>query len=50
MREKVRIRAYVMEFHAEEDMNEDALTIYDVERGVLTGEIVERQKDRGIAE
>ena len=27
-------------------MNDDGLTIYDVERGILTGEILERQKDR----
>jgi len=27
-------------------MDNDALTIYDVENAVLTGEIIERQKDR----
>lgn len=26
-------------------MNEDGLTIYDVERGILSGEILERQRD-----
>ncbi len=26
-------------------MSNDELTIFDVERGILTGEIVERQKD-----
>ncbi len=26
-------------------MSDDELTIFDVERGILTGEIVERQKD-----
>jgi len=31
-------------------MNDDDLTIYDVERGILTGEILERQKDRVTAE
>jgi len=50
MREKVRKRQYVMTLHAEEEMNEDGLTIYDVERGILTGEILERQKDRVTAE
>lgn len=45
MREKIRTRLYVMTLHAEEEMDEDGLTIFDVERGVLTGEIVERQKD-----
>lgn len=50
MREKVRKRQYVMTLHAEEEMNEDGLTIYDIERGILTGEILERQKDRVTAE
>jgi hypothetical protein len=46
MREKIRTRQYVMTLHAEEEMSEEGFTAYDVERGVLTGEIVERQKDR----
>ena len=50
MREKIRTRQYVMTLHAEEEMNEDGLTIYDVERGILTGNIMERQKDRMTAE
>jgi len=37
MREKIRNRQYVMTLHAEEEMNADGLTIYDVERGILTG-------------
>ncbi len=45
MREKVRTRQYVMTLHAEEEMDEDGLTIFDVERGILTGQIIERQKD-----
>jgi hypothetical protein len=31
--------------HAEEEMSDDELSIFDVERGFLTGEIIERQKD-----
>jgi len=46
MRGKIRTRQYVMTLHAEEEMNNDGLTIFDVERGLLTGEIVERQKDK----
>jgi len=46
MRGKIRTRQYVMTLHAEEEMNEDGLTIYDVERGILTGEVQERQRDR----
>lgn len=46
IREKVRLRQYVMTLHAEEEMSDDAFSIYDVESGVLTGEILECQKDR----
>lgn len=45
IREKVRLRQYVMTLHAEEAMSDDELSIFDIERGLLTGEIVERQKD-----
>ena len=50
MREKIRTRQYVMTLHAEEEMNDDGLTIYDVESGILTGEILERQKNKVTAE
>ncbi|MBI5749449.1 MAG: DUF4258 domain-containing protein [Nitrospinae bacterium] len=46
MRDKIRERKYVMTIHGEEEMNNDCLTIYDVECGILTGKIVERQKDK----
>jgi hypothetical protein len=46
MREKVRRRLYVMTTHAEEEMDNDGLTIFDVESVILTGEIIERQRDR----
>lgn len=39
-----------MTLHAEEEMSEDGLTIFDVESGILTGEILERQKDRVTSE
>jgi hypothetical protein len=48
--EKVRKREYVMTYHAREEMNNDDLSIYDVEHGILTGEILERQKDAKTAE
>ena len=50
MREKIRERKYIMTLHGEEEMNEDGLTIYDIERGILTGQILERQKDKATAE
>ena len=45
MREKIRSLEYVMTIHAEEEMANDNLSVFDVENGILTGEIVERQKD-----
>lgn len=40
MREKIRTRQYVMTLHAEEEMNDDDLSIFDVERAILTGSIL----------
>lgn len=50
MRERIRTRRYVMTLHAEEEMTDDNLSIFDVERGILTGRIIERQKDHATAE
>jgi hypothetical protein len=46
MRERIRLLQYVMTLHAYDEMEDDALSIFDVERAVLTGQIVERQEDR----
>ncbi len=45
MREKIRSFEYVMTIQAEEEMENDSLSIFDIENGILTGNIVERQKD-----
>ena len=37
---------YVMTLHAEEEMDADGLSIYDVENVLLTGKIMGRQADR----
>ncbi|BAY99004.1 hypothetical protein NIES37_29820 [Tolypothrix tenuis PCC 7101] len=50
MREKVTSLQYVMTLHAEEEMNDDNFTIYDIEQAILSGEILERQKDKVTAE
>jgi len=50
MREKIRTRQYVMTIHAEDEMMDDDLSIFDVERVVLAGSVVERQKDQDTAE
>jgi len=46
IQERIRTRQYVMTLHAEEEMDDDELSIFDIERCILTGEIIERQKDR----
>jgi hypothetical protein len=45
MREKVGALQYVMTLHAEEEMDGDDLSIFDVEQAILTGHITERQRD-----
>ena len=43
---KIRTLDYVMTVHADEEMDDDSLSILDIEQVILTGEIVERQHDR----
>lgn len=43
-REKIRIRQYLVSIHADEEMKDDDLSIYDLENCILTGSISERQK------
>lgn len=50
MRDRIQSRRYVMPLHAEEEMDADGLTIYDVERGILSGKILRRQRDEGTRE
>ncbi len=45
MRNKVRTGDYVMTLHGEEEIDEEGLSAFDVERCILTGQIIERQKD-----
>jgi hypothetical protein len=40
MRQLVRARQYVMSLHADEEMDADGLTIFDVESVILTGKII----------
>jgi Domain of unknown function (DUF4258) len=50
IRERITSLQYVMTLHAEEEMNDDNLTIYDIEQTIFSGEILERQKDKVTAE
>ena len=42
MREMIRTLRYVLTLHAEDEMDADGLTIFDVESVILTGQITER--------
>ncbi len=44
-REKIRSHSYVMTVHADEEMDDDELTVFDVESALLKGNIIERQRD-----
>ncbi|MDM7921028.1 MAG: DUF4258 domain-containing protein [Pyrinomonadaceae bacterium] len=50
IRSLVRSLNYVMTIHGEEEMNNDRLSIFDVEAALLSGEIVEHQRDEGTRE
>ncbi len=39
-----------MTIHADDEMDEDGLTIFDVENAILSGKIIERQKDQSPGE
>ena len=45
-RDLVRSLNYVVSLHAAEELEDDNLTILDLENIILTGRIVERQRDR----
>ena len=46
IRSLLRTLRYVVSLHAAEEMEDDGFTIFDLENIILTGSIVERQKDR----
>jgi len=50
MRELVRRGQYVITTHADEEADEDGLSILDIESAILTGSIVERQRDHETGE
>jgi hypothetical protein len=41
---------YAVTSHARKEMNDEGFSIFDVEAGILTGTILERQRDRITAE
>lgn len=45
IQEKVQNQEYVLTLHAEDEMDQDNLTSFDVENALLSGKIVGRQRD-----
>lgn len=50
MRQLVLERRYIVTAHAYDEMAVDDLAVWDVESAILSGRIVERQKDRVTSE
>ena len=46
LRQLIRTLSYVVSTHAADELEDDNLSILDLENIVLTGQIVERQRDR----
>ena len=46
IRDCIRSLNYVVSLHAAEELDDDDLTILDLETIILTGKITERQRDR----
>jgi Domain of unknown function (DUF4258) len=46
LRERVRNLEYSVSLHAAEELEDDDLTILDLESILLSGQIIERQRDR----
>lgn len=46
LRDLIRSLNYVISVHAAEALDDDDLTILDLENIIFTGEIIERQRDR----
>ena len=45
LRDKIRAGEYVVPFHAADELDDDEISIFDVENIILTGDIAERQRD-----
>ena len=50
LRQLIRTLSYAVSTHAADELEDDNLTILDLENVVLSGQIVERQRDRSTHE
>ena len=46
LRDHVRRGEYLLTIHADEEMDAEEITGFDVEAAILNGQVVERQRDR----
>jgi hypothetical protein len=46
IQDRIRTHEYIVTEHARQEMINDRLTIFDIEHAILTGEILERQRDQ----
>jgi hypothetical protein len=45
LRDKIRAGEYLVPFHAASELDDDKMSIFDAENIILTGDIIERQRD-----
>ena len=50
LRHLIRTLSYVVSTHAADELEDDSLSILDLENIVLTGQVIERQRDRATRE
>ena len=46
LKDCIKNNRYIVTLHADEEMDDDDLSIYDVESAVLNGVLIERQQDK----
>ncbi len=46
IQEHIRQGEYLITNHVRDEMDEDGFTLYDLEHAILSGTVVERQRDR----
>lgn len=44
-KEHIKTNNYVITLHAKDELDEDNLSIFDMEHAILTGNIIEKQRD-----
>ena len=50
LRERIRAGQFVVTLHAVEELEDEGLSVLDIEHAILTGKITRRQKDAGTGE